>query len=46
MISNTYTPSGMLPYADAVGRSPRINASALPNNLQKAQKLLRDTGLL
>lgn len=46
VISNTYTPSGMLPYADAVGRSPRINASALPNNLQKAQKLLRDTGLL
>lgn len=44
--SAAYTPSGMLPYNDVIKRSPRISPSALPNNLEKAQKLLRETGLL
>ncbi|MFC6591552.1 extracellular solute-binding protein [Deinococcus lacus] len=46
VISRTYTPSGMLPYSDVVKRSPQIKPSALPDNIEKAQKLLRETGLL
>jgi iron(III) transport system substrate-binding protein len=46
VIGNILQPTTMLPYADVVKRSPRINASVLPKNIEKAQKLLRDAGLL
>ena len=39
-------PTTMLPYTDVVKRSPRVEPTVLPRNIEKAQKLLRDAGLL
>ncbi|ANE42643.1 extracellular solute-binding protein [Deinococcus puniceus] len=46
VIGNILQPTTMLPYADIVKRSPRIDPTVLPKNIEKAQKLLRDAGLL
>lgn len=46
VIGNIMQPVGMLPYNDVVKRSPRIEPGVLPKNIEKAQKLLRDAGLL
>ncbi|MBZ9711804.1 extracellular solute-binding protein [Deinococcus multiflagellatus] len=46
VIGNILQPTTMLPYADVVKRSPRIDPTVLPKNIEKAQKLLRDAGLL
>lgn len=46
VVGNIIQPTTMLPYADVMKRSPRIDPAALPKNLEKAQKLLREVGLL
>ncbi|UQN07349.1 extracellular solute-binding protein [Deinococcus sp. QL22] len=46
VIGNILQPTTMLPYADIIKRSPRIDPTVLPKNIEKAQKLLRDAGLL
>lgn len=46
VIGNILQPTTMLPYADISKRSPRIDPTVLPKNIEKAQKLLRDAGLL
>ncbi|GGK23827.1 iron ABC transporter substrate-binding protein [Deinococcus malanensis] len=46
VIASTLQPTTMLPYSDVVKRSPRIDPTVLPKNIEKAQKLLRDAGLL
>ncbi|MCD0170384.1 MULTISPECIES: extracellular solute-binding protein [unclassified Deinococcus] len=46
VIGNILQPTTMLPYSDVVKRSPRIDPTVLPKNIDKAQKLLRDAGLL
>ncbi|WP_291426237.1 extracellular solute-binding protein [Deinococcus sp.] len=46
VVGNIIQPSTMLPYNDVVKRSPRVDPAALPKNIEKAQKLLRDAGLL
>jgi iron(III) transport system substrate-binding protein len=46
VIGNILQPTTMLPYADVTKRSPRVDPAALPKNIEKAQKLLRDAGLL
>ncbi|PTA69213.1 extracellular solute-binding protein [Deinococcus arcticus] len=46
VIGNILQPTTMLPYADVVKRSPKIDPTVLPKNIEKAQKLLRDAGLL
>ncbi|WP_221088709.1 extracellular solute-binding protein [Deinococcus aquaedulcis] len=46
VIGNILQPTTMLPYNDVVKRSPRIDPTVLPKNIEKAQKLLRDAGLL
>ncbi|MFD2609613.1 extracellular solute-binding protein [Deinococcus taklimakanensis] len=43
---NIIQPSTMLPYNDVVKRSPKLDPAVLPKNIEKAQKLLRDAGLL
>lgn len=43
---NILQPTTMLPYSDVVKRSPRLAPTDLPRNIEKAQKLLRDAGLL
>lgn len=46
VIGNILQPTTMLPYGDVTKRSPRIDPTALPKNIERAQKLLRDAGLL
>jgi iron(III) transport system substrate-binding protein len=46
VIGNILQPTTMLPYADVVKRSPKVDPIVLPKNIEKAQKLLRDVGLL
>lgn len=46
VIGNIIQPTTMLPYNDVVKRSPKVSPSALPKNIEKAQKLLREVGLL
>ena len=46
VIGNIMQPVGMLPYNDVVKRSPKLDPAVLPKNIEKAQKLLRDAGLL
>ncbi|WP_135228030.1 extracellular solute-binding protein [Deinococcus fonticola] len=46
VIGNILQPTTMLPYNDVVKRSPKVEPSVLPKNIEKAQKLLRDAGLL
>ncbi|MFC4426708.1 extracellular solute-binding protein [Deinococcus navajonensis] len=46
VIGSTLQPTTMLSYNDVVKRSPRIDPTVLPKNIEKAQKLLRDAGLL
>ncbi|WP_412028300.1 extracellular solute-binding protein [Deinococcus yunweiensis] len=46
VVGNILQPTTMLPYTDVVKRSPRVEPTVLPRNIEKAQKLLRDAGLL
>ena len=46
VVGNIIQPSTMLPYNDVVKRSPRVDPAVLPKNIEKAQKLLREVGLL
>lgn len=46
VIGNILQPTTMLPFSDVTRRSPRISPTALPKNIEKAQRLLRDAGLL
>ncbi|MBB5234565.1 extracellular solute-binding protein [Deinococcus budaensis] len=46
VIGNILQPTTMLPYTDVTKRSPRLDPAVLPKNIEKAQKLLRDAGLL
>lgn len=46
VVGNIIQPTTMLPYNDVVKRSPKIDPAALPKNIEKAQKLLREVGLL
>lgn len=46
VVGNIIQPSTMLPYNDVVKRSPKLSPSVLPKNIEKAQKLLREVGLL
>ncbi|MEW6420430.1 MAG: extracellular solute-binding protein [Deinococcota bacterium] len=46
VIGNILQPTTMLPYSDVTKRSPRLDPTLLPKNIDKAQKLLRDAGLL
>ncbi|WP_034388093.1 extracellular solute-binding protein [Deinococcus sp. YIM 77859] len=46
VIGNILQPTTMLPYSDVTRRSPRLDPAVLPKNLDKAQRLLRDAGLL
>lgn len=46
VIGNILQPTTMLPYADVVKLSPKVEPTQLTRNIEKAQKLLRDAGLL
>ncbi|GGR92739.1 extracellular solute-binding protein [Deinococcus sedimenti] len=46
VIGNILQPTTMLPYADVIKRSPKVDPTVMPKNIEKAQKLLRDAGLL
>ncbi|MDO4246907.1 MAG: extracellular solute-binding protein [Deinococcus sp.] len=46
VIGNIIQPTTMLPYNDVVKRSPKVSPTVLPKNIEKAQKLLREVGLL
>lgn len=46
VIGNIIQPVTMMPYDDVLKRSPRIDPEALSKNIEKAQKLLREVGLL
>lgn len=46
VVGNIIQPTTMLPYSDVVKRSPKIDPAVLPKNIEKAQKLLREVGLL
>lgn len=46
VIGNIIQPSTMLPYNDVIKRSPKVAPGDLTKNIEKAQKLLRDAGLL
>lgn len=46
VIGSVLQPTTMLPYADVVKRSPRVAPAALTRNIEQAQKLLREVGLL
>ena len=46
VVGNILQPTTMLPYTDVVKRSPRLDPAALSKNIEKAQKLLREVGLL
>lgn len=46
VIGNILQPTTMLPFSDVTKRSPRLDPAALPKNIEKAQRLLREAGLL
>lgn len=46
VIGNIMQPTTMLPYPDVIKRSPKVAPADLTKNIEKAQKLLRDAGLL
>lgn len=46
VIGNILQPTTMLPFSDVTKRSPRLDPTVLPKNIEKAQRLLRDAGLL
>ncbi|WP_027459668.1 extracellular solute-binding protein [Deinococcus murrayi] len=46
VIGNIIQPTTMLPYSDVTKRSPRLDPAVLPKNIEKAQRLLREAGLL
>ena len=46
VIGNILQPTTMLPYNDVVKRSPKVAPAALTKNIEQAQKLLREVGLL
>jgi iron(III) transport system substrate-binding protein len=46
VIGNILQPTTMRPFSEVTKRSPRLDPTALPKNIEKAQKLLRDAGLL
>ncbi|MDL2345024.1 extracellular solute-binding protein [Deinococcus sp. MIMF12] len=46
VIGNIIQPTTMLPFSDVTKRSPRVAPTALPKNIERAQRLLREAGLL
>ncbi|CAM3834930.1 iron ABC transporter substrate-binding protein [Deinococcus frigens] len=46
VIGNILQPTTMRPFSEVSKRGPKIDPTALPKNIEKAQKLLRDAGLL
>lgn len=46
VIGNIIQPTTMLPYSDVTKRSPRLDPAVLPKNIERAQRLLREAGLL
>ncbi|GGM07556.1 extracellular solute-binding protein [Deinococcus aerophilus] len=46
VIGNILQPTTMRPFSEVTKRSPKLDPTALPKNIEKAQKLLRDAGLL
>ena len=46
VIGNIIQPTTMLPFSDVTKRSPRVDPAVLPKNIERAQRLLREAGLL
>lgn len=46
VVGGLIQPTNMLPYNDIIKRGPKVEPSALPANIKKAQELLREVGLL
>ncbi|WP_104991643.1 extracellular solute-binding protein [Deinococcus sp. NW-56] len=46
VIGNIIQPTTMLSFSDVTKRSPRVDPAVLPKNIEKAQRLLREAGLL
>lgn len=46
VIGNIIQPTTMLSFNDVTKRSPRVDPAVLPKNIERAQRLLREAGLL